>query len=395
MTPPPDREPWRLAYWWLASGSLLITFSGSAPSALYPLYQQRWGFPTWTLTVVFATFICGILSALLIAPVANNAGLRPTLLTACGLGLAGVVLFLTADGLPWLITASFVQGTCVGLYQSTANVALLELVPAGRYAMATLGSSRMGAVGLAAGPLLAGILAQYAPSPLLLIYLVEVAAFGILLAGAVRTAAIGSGAAARVRPDGVAGRLDSESRILFLVAFLAFASGAFINAVGATILVTWLNVNNLAVGGIAVTLLFTSSAIAQSWVMRLPMSLVVRGGLLCAVAGLLAAVLALTARNIGLMMTAVIIVGVGQGAAYAGSLGWLNRMVPAALRATATSRYYLYGYVGAVLPTLIGGWALAELGVAQAMLVFAGIIGLPSAVVMMTLRNADRAGHVA
>ncbi|MGW1623999.1 hypothetical protein [Streptomyces sp. NPDC002172] len=37
----------------------------SAPSPIYPLYQERWGLSVTMLTVVFAVYVVGLLGALL------------------------------------------------------------------------------------------------------------------------------------------------------------------------------------------------------------------------------------------------------------------------------------------------------------------------------------------
>jgi hypothetical protein len=378
-------QGWRSTYRRLAFGSLLTSFCGSAPSALYPLYQRQWGFPGWALTVVFAVFVAGIIVALLAGPVSNRVGRRPVLLAALVSCLVGTASLMVA-GFGWLIAASFVLGFGVGLYQTTVNAALVELMPAEQVTRATLASSRMGALGLATGPLLAGTLAQYAPAPTHLVYLIELLALGGTLLTLARTP-LGRASVSTTALPVSSGSLRGPVALLAAMAFFAYAGGAFLNATGSTILVTWLKVDNLALGGLSLALLFGSSALAQTLITRTGPAVLVRAGLVVGVAGLFCLAIAVGAGVAPLVLAAAVLVGMGQGGAYAGSLTLLNLTVPGPRLAAMTSRYYLAAYAGAALPSLAGGWAFAQFGLATAALLFACAIGTPALIVALLARR--------
>jgi hypothetical protein len=42
---------------------VLIMATASAPSPIYPLYRERWGFSVTMLTVIFAVYVAGLLGA--------------------------------------------------------------------------------------------------------------------------------------------------------------------------------------------------------------------------------------------------------------------------------------------------------------------------------------------
>jgi len=66
------------AFWFLSATLGLLLFASSAPSPLYIVYQQRWGFSEITLTSVFAIYALALLLALLIAgAVSDHVGRRP------------------------------------------------------------------------------------------------------------------------------------------------------------------------------------------------------------------------------------------------------------------------------------------------------------------------------
>ena len=78
------------------------------------------------------------------------------------------MLFALASGLAWLFAARAVQGLAVGMISGAAAAALVELDPAPQEDRAALFAALAQAGGSASGPLLAGVLAQWAPERLVL-----------------------------------------------------------------------------------------------------------------------------------------------------------------------------------------------------------------------------------
>ena len=65
-----------------AIAAIFVTFTAasSAPSPLYVVYQQLWGFSASTLTVVFAVYVVGLIAALLVlGALSDHIGRRPVL----------------------------------------------------------------------------------------------------------------------------------------------------------------------------------------------------------------------------------------------------------------------------------------------------------------------------
>jgi MFS family permease len=62
----------------LTLATLAMMATASAPSPLYPLYRERWGFSITTLTVIFAVYVVGLLGALLtVGSLSDHLGRRP------------------------------------------------------------------------------------------------------------------------------------------------------------------------------------------------------------------------------------------------------------------------------------------------------------------------------
>src|SRR3954468_22785068 len=136
---------------------------------LYALYEREFGFSSAVLTLVFAT------SALVLAPsllvfgkLSDRLGRRRVMAGGYATATVGLVLFALADGLASLFAARAIQGLAVGMISGAAAAALVELAPAPQEDSAALFTALAQAGGSASGPLVAGMLAQWAPARLVL-----------------------------------------------------------------------------------------------------------------------------------------------------------------------------------------------------------------------------------
>ena len=86
-----------------------------APAPLYGLYAERWGLAPITTTLVFAVYALAALGAVLVAGQASDRFGRKPLLVGAAVGmLAGLLVFMTATGLPALFVGRFIHGASVG-----------------------------------------------------------------------------------------------------------------------------------------------------------------------------------------------------------------------------------------------------------------------------------------
>ncbi|BFO18690.1 hypothetical protein SHKM778_50780 [Streptomyces sp. KM77-8] len=131
-----------------------------------PLYQQKFGFSELTVTVVYAVYAFAVIGVLLLAGnVSDAVGRRPVLLWGLGCAAASAVCFLCATALGWLYAGRLLSGFSAGLFTGAATAYVMESAPPGKTARATFVATAVNMGGLGCGPLLAGILAEYAPGP--------------------------------------------------------------------------------------------------------------------------------------------------------------------------------------------------------------------------------------
>ena len=171
----------RAGFWAVAAGFGVLTAFSTAPSPLYGLYQYQDGLSSITITVVYAVYAAGIVASLLmVGHVSDWYGRLPvSSRPADWPGRGGDLSSSTSR--PALLACWVLTGLALGAAVATATAYLTDL-DAGPGGRASRRSQVVGAVanagGLAAGPLLAGLLAQYLPAEPALPYLV----FAVLLA---------------------------------------------------------------------------------------------------------------------------------------------------------------------------------------------------------------------
>ena len=176
----------------IVAAELAVMFAGSTLlTPLYEIYRRTFGFSGLTLTLIYAVYAVGNLGALLLlGRLSDQVGRRlASLLAVAGAG-ASALIFLFASGTGALFAARVLSGLSIGLASGTAAAWIAELDAERNKTRASVIAASANFVGLTVGPLLAGLLAQYAPAPLRLsygVYFVLVVITGILVASARET----------------------------------------------------------------------------------------------------------------------------------------------------------------------------------------------------------------
>ena len=133
---------------------------------LYAVYEREFGFSSAVLTVVFATYMIVLAPSLLVfGQLSDRFGRRRVMAAGFATATLGLVTFAAAQSLPWLFAARSLQGVAVGMVAGAAAAALVELDPAPQEERAALFTSLAQAGGSGSGPVIAGMLAEWAPAP--------------------------------------------------------------------------------------------------------------------------------------------------------------------------------------------------------------------------------------
>jgi predicted MFS family arabinose efflux permease len=167
-------------------GVLLVATAmlAASTSVVFPLLaqlQEAYDLPTWSLGVISgAAFLAGLLSQLLLAPLADRGHVRLLLLGGLALAVVSGVLFAASSSLVPFVLARLLAGTALGAFIPAARALASTVDPAaaghnlGRLAAAELG-------GFVAGPVLGSLLFELAGLRVPFLVFAALAGLGLLL----------------------------------------------------------------------------------------------------------------------------------------------------------------------------------------------------------------------
>jgi len=384
------RLPRAAAFWALGATLLAFLFASSAPSPLYVVYQARWGFPTATLTAVFAVYALALLLALVtVGALSDYVGRRPVLAAALIAEASSMVLFIAAGGVGWLVAARAVQGLATGAATGAISAGLLDLQPARNPRLGALVNSVAPNVGLATGALGSGLLAQFAPAPTVLVFALLVVAFAAALLGVAampETAARRPGALASLRPRaGVPRRIRRAFLVVVPCLVATWALGGLYLSLGPSLAAGVLHVRSHLTGGLVIFAL-AGMGVVGSVALRggAPRRAMVGGSVVLA-AGVAATLLALALTSIPLFFLGTAIAGFGYGAAFLGAFRTVSLLAEPGERAELFATVYVVNYLAFSLPAIAAGLAVSpfglrrtadDYGVAVILLAAAAVLGL-------------------
>ncbi|MFE1775558.1 MFS transporter [Streptomyces sp. NPDC059008] len=363
---------------WATAYTLLLLLTGTnLPTPLYRGYQQDFGFSPLVVTLIFAVYVAALVPSLLIfGPLSDAIGRRKVLAPAVFVAALGSLLFALADSTPWLFAARILQGLAVGAASGALTAALSELEPRGDRRRAALVSTVASVGGLGTGPLVAGILAQYAPAPHVLPFVVEI----VLLIPAFITMVTLPTARAATKWKPRRPSIPASVRGVFgtsgTASFLAFTVvGLFLSLVP-TYVTKLSGSSNLALGGGAVTLMLGCSCLAQLLAYGKPAHRLQITGLALLAVGLVLLAVAGGLSSLALLLVATVIGGVGQGLAFLGSITEINRFAPADRHADVISSFYVIVYLGVGVPVISVGFLAAVTGLLGAVQLFTAVVAV-------------------
>ncbi|MFE2184606.1 MFS transporter [Streptomyces sp. NPDC059455] len=380
-----------------AAYAFVVTMCGTTlPTPLYSLYQREFGFSSFMVTVIYAVYAAGVIVALLLlGSVSDFIGRRPVMLAALVLSGLSAVCFLLAQGLPELFAGRTLSGLSAGLATGTATVTVIELAPEHRRRAATLLATGANLGGLGLGPLLAGVLAQYAPAPLKLVFVVDLvlvavgAAVVLTLPETVRT-----WSRPPLRPQRL--RVPREMRSTFAAAamagFAGFATLGLFTSVSPTFLSEVEGERNLAIAGAVAFSVFAASIAGQALGRRLGPGRSLPGGCAVLVAGMAAIAASLAIASLELLVLGAVIAGTGQGLSFHAAVRVVTERSPADHRAEVTSALFVLMYLALSIPVIGVGALTVVVGLRSAGLIFTGCVALLAVATLLRLRALSAEG---
>ncbi len=336
-------------------------------SSLLLAYRLHRGVSESTADALFGVYALGLIPALLlIGPVSDLRGRRVIVHAAGALSIvASLALIAGEHSLGMLYLGRFLAGICSGaaFAAGTAWIKELSVAPHDRLADDQAGARRAAialSAGFGLGPLVAGLLAQWAPHPLLSAYLPHLAVMLtalVLLAGTPETIAaaapgLGWGDLLRVP---VAGHVRFR-RIVAPSAPWVFAAPSIAFAVLPGLVAHQTGSFQVGFAALISGVTLTLGVLIQPLARRLDRADDLRGTIagLCAVcAGVLVGALAAYQQSWPLVIPAAMLLGCGYGLCLVSGLLEIQRLANPQDLASLTAIYYALTYVGFAAPIIL------------------------------------------
>jgi MFS family permease len=365
------------------------------PTPLYPLYERAFGFGEFVTTLVFAVYALGVMAALLlVGRWSDQVGRRPMLRVGLVLSGLSALVFLLAGALGWLFVGRVLSGLSTGIFTGTATATIMDLAPKQGKTRASLVATAVNTGGLGVGPVLAGVLAQYAPLPLSLCFIVDmvlvvVSAFCVeAVVEPVRRTGT-----PRLRPQKIS--VPTEVRSVFIRAVVSgspgFAMLGLFTAVSPAFLGAVLHDTNPTVTGVVVLSVFVASITGQF----LSLAIGEQRALIVGCAGLIAGAIlvgtSLLIPSLAAFVMGAFIAGVGQGMSFRAGLGSVTGVCPPGKRGAVTSSYYVAFFAGISIPVIGFGAGAKFFGLIASGTGFATLVVILAVVaLLLTVRSVRR-----
>src|ERR671920_719656 len=291
------------AFWSVAVLLVLMLAASGVPSPLYRVYQEQFGFSAGVLTTIFGIYAFALLASLLVVGgLSDHVGRRPVLAAALVLEAVSMGLFLSADGVGWLLTARVVQGLATGALTSTLGASLLDLQHRDRPLGAFINSASPG-LGLSIGAAGAGLLVQFVPSPTDWVFGVLTAVFLVAAVGTVllpESSPRLPGALTSLRPRV---HVPPAHRRAFVVALpllvACWALGGLYASLGPSLVADVFGIDNHLVGGLMILALNGTGIVGSLALRTSPPERALMVGALVFTVGVVGTLAALVATSAG------------------------------------------------------------------------------------------------
>jgi MFS family permease len=368
-----------LAFAGVTISFLALFLAAGAPSPLFRLEQQEWGFPVWLLTTAFAIYAIALLAAILVAgSLSDYIGRRPVLIGALGVEAVAMLIFLFAPDIGWVIAARTVQGIATGAGVSAFTAAAVEFAPEKHKKLGVLTGSIAPAAGLGFGALIAGIAVQFTPAPshIIFTFLATLFVLGTIVAiASPETTSRRAGALRSLTPRvSVPGKARSEFLAGIPVHIATWMLGGLYLGLAPSIMHTVFNTDSGLVTGLAILALSGVGALAGFLSGSVPpRSAVLLGGSLT-IAGTAVILSSITIGLLPLFFVGSVIAGAGFGASFSGSLRIIAPLADAHQHAELFAAIYVVSYLSFSLPVIIAGLLVSTAGIKSTAVVYGGVV---------------------
>jgi MFS family permease len=354
----------------LAGGAITFTSLYLAAGALTPLlvvYKEQWKFPAALLTLTFAVYAIGFLTAVLtLGSLSDHVGRRPVLIGALIIQLVSNVMFLVAPDIGWVLAGRIVQGVATGAATTAFTAALVELAPPNRKRLGTILGSVGLTGGLGVGSLLGGLAIQLTTAANSIIFIV-LTIITILGTGVIalspesvtRTPGALRSLIPRVAfPPATRREFVAAAPVIAAVWMLAGLSGGLAPSMVRSVF----QLDSGLLNGLSGFIAPATSAVIGLAFARVDPRRAMAIGIYASIVGAIGIISGVFAGILAIMIIGQAIAGVGFGASFTASLRLIFPLAAAHQRAGVVAGIYLVSYIAFGVPIVIAGQLAGALG---------------------------------
>ena len=354
-------------------------------SPLYALYKDAWQLQASDVSFIYVIYMGGALCSLLfLGRLPDRAGFKPVMQAGLVLTLVGTLISLLAWDMTSLVVGRFIVGVASSLITTSATQGLAVLARPGMVHRVAMMTGFLLAFGFGLGPLVGGIMGQWAPYPLVTTY-IPTMILGVLGVWVLTRLSVPDSAKPKnseaLRLADALPKLTWPQRnvssafvltcALPFLAFGVFGLYASMSPLFLDKLVPW---HGPVVSGTAIAVILFASAAVQVMAGRMPTHWCGFAGVLCLALSNALLMLNLWVSSAPLFFFGVAFTAVGHGMSMLAGMAMLNRIATPHNRSGLLSTYLVIGYIGSMLPMMAIGWIADHWGMMVAVSSFCSMV---------------------
>lgn len=372
----------RHPYLWVCFAMIVGVMGTALASPLYPLYQQAWQLNAGDITLLYVVYMGSALCSLLfLGRLSDQQGFVVVLRGGLAVVTIGIIFSTVAWNYSSFLMSRLIIGLASSLIVTSASIGLNRLNRSKDLQRAAATTSLLIAFGFGLGPLLGGLIAQWAAFPLRSSYLPSIAMgflaiYAMLLLANADHKPLESTAStppkALWKPTLHIPTAQGRAPFLLasLSAFVAFAMFSLFASLAPSFMHDMVPWHGPAVSGFSISIiLFMSSGfqlLARRWALKRSALI----GLLSFIVSCALLITNLQYASVLIFSAAVLCLAFGHGLCLIAGMGTVNRLALPEHRAATTSSYLIIAYLGAILPIITTGFIADHLGLSTALVLF-------------------------
>ncbi|WP_167578023.1 acetolactate synthase small subunit [Ammoniphilus sp. YIM 78166] len=364
---------------WLVAYSLFITLLGTnLPAPLYAIYRTQWNLSSSMITLVFAAYALIVIPTIVISgQLSNRIGKKKVLISGILFSIMGSICFALSNGIGMILLSRLFQGLSVGMLNGVAVAAMTELEPKQDKLKSAFVAAIAVTMGNALGPVLSGVMGDYAPYPTQLSYMMHflLAIPGVIGLFYIHDRIQPSLTPFRLRKPSVPKDIRKPFYLSSTTSFLAWGIMSLMLSIIPSYLGTIVGKTNLSISGGIIALVLGLSTLHQMMLKKQSIRTLISIGYTFLILGLIGMILTIITQSLGFLMFTTVLIGLGHGPAYAGSLALVNEVSPNTYRADIVSSFFVVTYLGVSIPILMLGVSSQWMGLNHAIVWFSIIMG--------------------